>query len=269
MGEIKVKDKDIVVPGEVLATGMDYLPSYGTYRLGDDVRSSRLGLVKIEGKVVKIISLSGRYLPKRGDTIIAEVTDVIMSGWLLDINSAYHSMLSMKEASSRFIQKGADLTKIYALGDYVTCNIINVTSQKLVDVSMRNPGLRKLEGGRMIEVNTNKVPRIIGKEGSMVTMIKNATGCMITVGQNGVVWVNGEPEMENIAIQAIFKAEKEAHTDGLTDRIKEFLDKSGAKAKPVAPRPVAPRPAEQRPAAPRPAEPRFKERRKENRSYEK
>ncbi|MBU0535862.1 MAG: exosome complex protein Rrp4 [Nanoarchaeota archaeon] len=225
MGEIKIKEKEVVVPGEVLATGMDCLPSYGTYRMGDDIRAAKLGLVRIEGKVVKITPLSGRYLPKRGDTIIANVYDIIMSGWLLKFNSAYHAMLSMKEATSRFIQKGADLTRIYALGDYVVCSITNVTSQKLVDVTMRGPGFRKLEGGRIIEVNTNKVPRVIGKEGSMVGMIKNATNCRITVGQNGIVWIQGEPEMENIAIDAIKKAEAEAHTDGLTDRIKEFLEK--------------------------------------------
>lgn len=235
MGEIKVKDKEAVVPGEILATGMDFLPSYGTYRINEEIRAARLGLVKIEGKVIKTISLSGRYLPKMGDTIIAKVTDVLMSGWLLDVNSAYHAMLGMKEATSRFIQKGADLTRIYALGDYVVCKIINVTSQKLVDVTMRGPGFRKLEGGRMVEVNTNKVPRIIGKEGSMITMIKNATGCKITVGQNGIVWVSGEPEMENLAIEAIRKAEEQSHIPGLTDQIKEFLEKNGAKVDLKAP----------------------------------
>ncbi len=231
MGEIKVEEKDIVVPGDILATGMDYLPSYGTYRLKDDIRASRLGLVKTEGKVVKIIPLSGRYLPKRGDTIVAEVVDVLMSGWLLDINSAYHAVLNTREASSRFISKGADLTRIYGLGDYMVCRITNVTSQNLVDVTMKGTGLRKLEGGRIAEVNTSKVPRVIGKDGSMVTLIKNATGCWITVGQNGVVWVQGEPEMENIAIGAIKKAEKESHMGGLTDRIKEFLDKNVPEAK--------------------------------------
>ena len=221
-----VKEKDVAVPGEIIATGMDYLPSFGTYRLGDDIRASRLGLLKTEGKAVKIIPLSGRYLPNRGDTIVAEVVDVLMSGWLLNFNSAYSAMLSMKEATARFITKGSDLTRIFAIGDYVTCQIINVTSQKLVDVSMRGPGLRKLDGGRVIEVNTNKVPRIIGKDGSMISMIKNATACRITAGQNGFLWLQGEPELENVAIKAIRKIEEEAHTDGLTDRIKEFLEKN-------------------------------------------
>ncbi|MCX8147158.1 MAG: exosome complex RNA-binding protein Rrp4 [Candidatus Woesearchaeota archaeon] len=224
MSGIKVKEKEIVVPGEIIAEGMDYLPSFGTYRLGETIRAMRLGIVSIDGKVVKIIPLSGRYMPKYGDVIIAEVVDVLLSGWRLNINSAYYAMLSVKDATSKFIEKSADLTKIFNLGDYLVCKVINVTSQKLVDVTTKLPGLKKLEGGRIIEINTNKVPRIIGKGGSMITMIKDMTGCRITVGQNGLVWVQGEPENEIVAINAIKKAEEEAHTEGLTDKIKKFLE---------------------------------------------
>jgi len=231
MGEIKIKDKEIAVPGEVLATGMEFLPSFKTYRLGEDIRARGLGIVKIDGKVLKIIPLSGRYMPKPHDTIIAQVIDVLMSGWRFDINSAYSAMLPLKDASSRYIERGADLTKIFALGDYVSCMITNVTSQKLIDISMKGPSLRKLTGGRIIEVNTNKVPRIIGKQGSMVTMIKEATGTRIVVGQNGLIWIDGEPKNENIAVNAIRMIEKEAHIAGLTDRVKKFLDTETAKGK--------------------------------------
>jgi len=225
MGEIKVTEKQIVVPGEVLAVGMEFLPSYKTYRSGEDIRAEGVGIVRIEGKVLKLVPLSGRYMPKRNDVIIAQVVDVLMSGWRLDTNSAYQAVLPLKDASSRYIEKGADLTRFYALGDYVSCVVTNVTSQKLVDVSMRGPGMRKLVGGRIIEVNTNKVPRIIGKQGSMISMIKELTGCRIVVGQNGLVWIEGEPENEVIAVEAIKKAEAEAHFEGLTDRIKAFLEK--------------------------------------------
>ncbi|MFO8015909.1 MAG: exosome complex RNA-binding protein Rrp4 [Candidatus Woesearchaeota archaeon] len=237
MGEIKVNEKDIVVPGEVIATGMDYLPSQNTYRLGDDIRAAGVGIVRIEGKVMKLTPLSGRYIPKNNDVIIAQVTDVLMSGWRLDTNSAYPAVLPLKDASSKYIEKGADLTKFFALGDYVMCKITNVTSQKLVDVTMKGPGLRKIEGGRVIEVNTNKVPRVIGKQGSMVTMIKDSTGCRIAVGQNGIIWVEGEPEKEIIAVSAIKKIEEEAHVTGLTDRIKDFLEKETGK-KPSEARPA-------------------------------
>lgn len=225
MGRLIAKEKAIVVPGEVLAEGMDYLPGSGTYREGENILAGKLGLTFIDGRTIKLISLSGRYLPKRNDTIIGKVTDVLMSGWRIDLNSPYTAMLSMKDATSDFIAKGADLTQYFNLGDHMVMGITNVTSQKLIDVTMKGPGLRKLHGGRIIEVNTNKVPRIIGKQGSMVTMIKDATGCKITVGQNGLIWIDGEPKLELISVNTIKKIAKESHLSGLTDKIKAYLDK--------------------------------------------
>mgnify|MGYP001563271058 CR=1 FL=1 len=229
MSEIIAKDKEISVPGETLATGMDLLPGAGTYRDGEKIIANRLGLVTIEGRTIKLIPLSGRYVPKTGDVIICKVIDVGFAGWRLDTNSAYSAMLSMKDATSDFIARGANLTQYYDLGDYIVCKIINVTSQKLIDVTMKGPGLRKLKGGRIIEVDPNKVPRIIGKQGSMVMMIKEAAKCNISVGQNGLIWIDGEPINELLAIQAISKIEKESHLSGLTDKIKEFLEKNNKK----------------------------------------
>lgn len=235
MSKILIKDKDIAVPGEVLAEGMDYLPGNGTYRDKETIKAERLGLAQIEGRAIKLIPLSGKYLPKRGDTIIAKVEQILMSGWMLDTNSAYSAMLGMKDATSEFIPKGADLTQYFNFGDYIVCKITNVTSQKLVDVTLRGPGLRKLRNGRIIKVNTNKVPRIIGKKGSMVSMIKQATDCNIIVGQNGIIWMQGkEPEMEFLAIDAIKKIETESHLSGLTDKMKEFLEKATGKKISVA-----------------------------------
>src|SRR3989339_1563927 len=226
MSEIIVKDKEISVPGETLAVGMDILPGHGTYREGEKIMANRLGLVMIDGRTIKLIPLSGRYMPKTGDTIICKVIDVGFNGWRIDTNSAYSAMMSMKDATSEFIARGANLTQYYDLGDYVMCKIVNVTSQKLVDVTMKGPGLRKLRGGRTIEVDSNKVPRIIGKQGSMVVMIKEATQCNIIVGQNGLIWIDGGPMNELLAIQAIRKISAESHTSGLTDKIKGFLEQN-------------------------------------------
>ncbi|MBN2422797.1 RNA-binding protein [Candidatus Woesearchaeota archaeon] len=222
--KLNVSEKEIVVPGEILATGMSYLPSYGTYRQGQNILASRTGLMRIEGKVLKIIPVSGLYLPKRGDVIIGKVVDVNFSGWSVNTNSAYVAMLSIKDASSDFIPKGADLTRFFGIGDYILTKITNVTSQNLVDLTMKGPGLKKLVSGRIVKVNSNKVPRIIGKQGSMVSMIKNSTGCNIIVGQNGLIWVKGSPKDEILAVKAINKIEKESHFSGLTERIKKFID---------------------------------------------
>ncbi len=238
MQEVKVKEKTkeqatdrliaadhgIVVPGETLATGMSYLPSMGTYRHGDAIICSRLGILKVEGKVLRIIPVSGVYYPKIGDVIIGPVIDILLNGWRIGTASPYSAVLPLKDATSTFIEKTDDLSKYYALGEYVVTKITNVTSQKLVDVTMKMPGMRKLVGGRILNVNPYKVPRIIGKQGSMVTLIKEATGCKIMVGQNGTVWLEGEPEKEGVAIEAIQKIEKEAHTSGMTEKIKELLE---------------------------------------------
>jgi len=111
MSKLLVQEKEIVVPGEILATGMEYLPSNGTYRKDDNIMANMLGVMRVDGKVLKIIPVSGRYYPKRNDTIIAKVRDIHMSGWTIDINCGYHAMLPVKDATSDFIRKGEDLTK--------------------------------------------------------------------------------------------------------------------------------------------------------------
>lgn len=226
-----IKEKDIVVPGEILATGMEYLPSHGTYRKDDTIRANRLGIAKVDGKVIKIIPVSGRYHPKRDDTVICKVTDISMSGWRVDTNSAYSAMLSMKDATSDFIRKGDDLSKYFDIGDYMVCQIVQVTGQNLVDVTLKGPGLKKLGKGRILNVSTHKVPRVIGKQGSMVSLIKEHTNTRITVGQNGLIWLQGEPEGEILAEKAIRMIEDQSHISGLTDRVKEFLEKNTLKSK--------------------------------------
>ena len=85
----------------------------------------------LDGRTIKLIPMSGRYMPKIGDTIICKVIDVGFNGWRIDTNSAYSAMLSMKDATSDFIARGANLTQYYDLGEHIVCKIANVTSQKL------------------------------------------------------------------------------------------------------------------------------------------
>ncbi len=218
-----VQDKAIVVPGEMLAEGMDYLPADNAFRENDKVISIRLGLVNIDGRAIKVIPLAGTYLPKVGDQVICKVEDISYSGWRVSTNTAYTAMLSMKEASARYIERGADLSRLFAIGDYVIAEIINVTSQNLIDISMKAPRLKKLTGGRILEISPCKVPRLIGRKGSMVSMIKDATGCEIVVGQNGLVWIRGEPDSELIAVQTIEYVQQNAHKSGLTEQVEAFL----------------------------------------------
>ncbi len=225
MGEILVKDREIVVPGEILAKGMDYIPAGGTFRDNEDIIANQLGVVSLNGRLVKLVPLTGKYVPKVNDIIIGKVFDMTFSGWLLDIGCAYTAMLSIRDATE-FIERNSDLTQYYDYNDIIAAKIIKVTRSKAVDLTTKGPGLRKLKEGKIIEVTPSKVPRIIGKQGSMITMIKDATDCRIIVGQNGRIWVHGvDSDKEIVATRAIMKIEQESHTEGLTDKIKEFLDK--------------------------------------------
>ena len=224
MSELLVKNKDIVVPGQVIAKGMDYLPSQGTYRNKEEVIANRTGMISVEGKVLKSMPVAGRYLPKKDDVIIGKVEDILVSGWRFDINSPYSAVLPLKEASFDFIARGADLTKYFALEDYAVVKITNVTSQNLVDVTVKGQGLKKIKGGRVVKINCHKVPRVIGKQGSMVSLIKEATNCRIIVGQNGWIWLQGEPEQEVLAYKTIKLIERESHTSGLTERVSKLLN---------------------------------------------
>ncbi|MBI2046597.1 hypothetical protein HYT26_00330 [Candidatus Pacearchaeota archaeon] len=84
----KTKRK-LVVPGEIIAEGEDYLPGDGTRRERKEIVASRFGLSEESGRLVKVIPLSGVYVPRRRNIVIGKVTDVTFNGWIIDINAPY------------------------------------------------------------------------------------------------------------------------------------------------------------------------------------
>ena len=222
---ILIKERDIVVPGDILAVGMDFLPAGGSYRDKEEIVAAQVGTVQIDNRLIRVVPLSGRYAPKRGDTVIGKVIDITFGGWMIDIGCAKDAMLGLKDATSEFIERGADLTQYFNIGDILIAKIVNVTRVKSADLTTKGPGLNKLTKGRLIDIQATKVPRVIGKQGSMVMMIKDMTNTKITVGQNGKVHILAfEPDMEGIAVEAIKMIEANAHKQGLTEVIKKFLE---------------------------------------------
>jgi len=87
--------------------------------------------------------------------------------------------------------------------------------------------LGKLEGGIVISVSPKKVPRVIGKNSSMINTIKSVLNVNIIVGQNGRIWISGnDRKSELLAIKAIKIIEKYSHKKRLTITIKKFLEKN-------------------------------------------
>ena len=219
------KKREIAVPGEILASGPSFLPGENTQKEGEDIIATRFGLLDKEGRLVKIIPLSGIYLPRKGNIVIGKVEDITFNGWLMDINSPYKSFLPITECRG-FIRKGDDLSAIFAIGDMVISMVTSVKA-KGVDLTTREKGLHRVENGIIMEINSSKVPRVIGKQGSMINLIKQETNCNIVVGQNGIVWIRGDDiESELLAKEAIKLITSKSYIDGLTELIKSFLEEN-------------------------------------------
>lgn len=212
-------ERKLVIPGETIISG-DYLPGDFTKKEGNEIISNRFGLAEINGRVVKIIPISGVYEPRRGNTVIGRIEDINFSGWMVDIGGPYTSFLPLSECP-RFVNKN-NLDEFATIGDILNLKINNVKKSG-VDLTLKSRGLGKLEGGMMIRINPHKVPRVIGRGGSMVNLIKDKTKTEITVGQNGYIWIKGDIEGEKRAEQAIDLIVEEAAIDGLTDKIEKSL----------------------------------------------
>src|SRR3989344_7727404 len=196
------EERQLVVPGEVIARGSEFLPGEGAYRDKEEVIAGRYGILNIYEKQVRVIPISGAYYPRRGNTIIGTIVDITFNGWIIDFGGAQNAFLPVSEVP-RYINKN-ELREFLDFGETVVVKVWDVKSRG-GDVSMKMRGFGKLEGGMIISINSNKVPRIIGKEGSMVKIIKEATGCDITVGQNGKVWISGSSEDKEIATKKIIE----------------------------------------------------------------
>lgn len=225
MSTLVIQEKQVVIPGDILAEGMDYLPGKGAFREGDHIISSRLGLMNISGRILHVIPLSGRYVPRRDDTVIGYIKDMSYSSWFVDVGYAYEASLSMKDATADFIERGSSLSDYFAIGEIILTKISNVTKEGNIDLTMKAPGLRKLHGGKILEITPSKIPRVVGKQGSMISLIKDKTGCNIFAGQNGRIWIRGPSlEAEKLATEAIQLINDKAHTSGLTERVGAFLE---------------------------------------------
>jgi exosome complex component RRP4 len=160
----------------------------------------------------KFVPLKGHYLPRVGDYIVGIVKDQRFSGYLLDLNSAYEGSLSSKELREEF-----------ELGDVVAAEVVEVN--EVHDATLGRP--RKMFGGEILEITPVKVPRVIGRAGSMLAIIKQFTRTDVSVGKNGRLYLTGGNTA--LASLAVLKICREAHVAGLTDRVTAFLREEAGK----------------------------------------
>ncbi len=216
--------RTLVLPGEVVAEG-NVRPGSNVYLENGKIYADTVGLSDVRGAYASVIPLRGSYEPKPDDIVIGQVVDYSPGSWVLDIGTPTPGILAVSNA----IPRGRGMIrenprKIYDVGDYVIAGIMEASRNQNAMLTTLGEGLGKAEGGAIIKMEAAKVPRLIGKNGSMINMIMKEIGVRISVGQNGVVHVLYRDPLDMKLVEEIIrKIEREAHTAGLTSRIQEML----------------------------------------------
>ena len=216
--------KQLVTPGEMLAEG-DYLPGENTYVEAGKIYASRIGLVDSDNKKVNVVALRAFYVPKMGDIVIGTVTEVGFNGWTVDIKAPYTAMLRASDVLSRpFKPQNDELSQILTAGDLIVAKIATFDRAHDPQLTVGEPGMGKITRGQILHVTPTKIPRIIGRKGSMISHDK--TGNQLPnhprlkrsyLGHRQKLGRRGPCH------KCDRKIEEESHTSGLTDRITQLL----------------------------------------------
>jgi len=212
-----------VIPGDVITRGNH---RYGSYieKRGDEYVALRVGLAEVSHEEVKLNPLTGPYLPRADDEVIGKVVDINGFGWVVDINSCFDGFLPASFVFGReFSPATHDLSSKFRVGDVIGARIESYDRSRDPQLSIRGEGYGKVPEGEIIKMSPTKVPRLIGRRGSMVNLISERTGCDVRVGQNGVIVVVGPSEGIVKTVNVIRMIDKEVHGASLMEKVEEYL----------------------------------------------
>ncbi len=211
--------KRYVLPGDVITTAPLRLQANVTLE-GKRIISTAIGLSDVSYDSVRVIPLSGIYLPKVDDLVIGMIKYIHGNSWFADINSCYEGMLLAKDVFGR--GSNATLGEMKASldkSDLILARIANSdrTREPLLSISGQNLG--KIDSGELVKISPTKIPRLI---------IESSTNATITIGQNGLIVVSSDETNGLLkALAAIRMVEEQAHLADLTDKVKKMLGLNG------------------------------------------
>ncbi|ABP51483.1 MAG: exosome complex RNA-binding protein Rrp4 [Pyrobaculum arsenaticum] len=222
-----VTPRQLIFPGDVIATA-DKKVEGPVYLDNGRYRSLVVGLVEFREDSVVIVPLEGTYRPKKGDVVVGYVTDVLATGWEVDVRSFMPAYLPVSEALHKHVDlETTPLTTFLNVGDVIVAKVkdVDLTDEYPIVLTLREEKVGKVESGTVVDIAPVKIPRVIGKKGTMLNTLLEL-GCDIVVGQNGRIWIKcGDPRDEVFLASLIRKIELESHVMGLTDRVKSEIEK--------------------------------------------
>jgi len=214
----------ILVPGEVVEGSVEAEVPYVVEESGVK-RATVIGVLDEKESKTVFTPLEGVYVPEPGDLVIGLVVGIGVTNWFVDINSPYTAVLNVQDFLGRpYNPSTDDLSRILAVGDYILAKVAAFDRTRNPLLTVQGEGLGKISEGRVVEVKPTRVPRIIGRKGSMINMLMEETGCNIVVAANGRIYLKcPNREVESIVLVALKIIEREPHRRGLTEYIKQFI----------------------------------------------
>lgn len=194
--------KRIVVPGEVLIEKAMRIDN--TIVEDGKTCSTVMGLYDDENN--SLIPLEGLWYPRPGEKVIGVIEEARLNTYNVNLNAPYKGLIISK----------------YTEGDILNKDIVEASVKELDKtgtIVLVRP--RVLQGGKIISVKPSKVPRILGKENTMINQLAQGTKSTISVGVNGLIWMKGGDT--DLATDAINRIQEESHVSGLTERINAML----------------------------------------------
>ncbi|MDT7889126.1 MAG: exosome complex RNA-binding protein Rrp4 [Desulfurococcales archaeon] len=227
-GSIYVKHREIVLPGDLVASGGVNVDRYPyAYCLGDKCYSTVIGVAEERGEnSIRIVPLEGFYNPQEEDIVIGIVEEVGITSAILDIRAPYKGVLPASEIVSKHYSPVQEpLINYVSPGDIYLAKIEKFDMTRDPLLSLKGKDLGRIVDGVIIEVVPTRVPRVIGKKRSMIDMLTKETQCQIVPAANGRILIRGCPsgDHEAIAINAIKLIENAPYIQGLTEKIREYL----------------------------------------------
>ena len=215
--------REIVIPSQLLGDVKNKKAGRGTFVEKGKIYAEVLGILNANSNYINVVPLKGRYDPIENDFVIGIVEEPMASSWLVDINAAYPALLHVNEVP--WDVDFGETERYLNHGDSIMAKVLQVDQEKKLQITLNDRNLYKIKGGQIIEVEPSKVPRIIGKKGSMISLLKKYTKCRIFVGQNGRIWIDGDDDGMKKVMDTIKMIEDESLSYGLTNRIEELLKK--------------------------------------------
>ena len=196
---------------------------------GKRIISTTIGLSDVSDDSVRVISLTGVYLPKIDDLVIGTIQYIHGNSWFADINSCYQGMLLGQDVFGRgSYPTKSEMEERLSKGDIIFAKIANSDRQREPLISIADQSLGKIDSGELVIISPAKIPRLIGKHGSMIQTIEGSTNATITVGQNGLIVVSCDETNGLLkALAAIRMVDEQAHLVNLTDKVKKMLESNG------------------------------------------